>query len=776
MAEKRIHGYCPQCVSRCGCVYIVDDGKLVAVEPDPAHPTGGSICIKGLSAPDIIISPSRLLYPMKRTRPKSSQDPGWERVGWAEALGLVSSGIRKVKEKYGPESVAFSITTRSGTAILDSFSWILRLARAIGTPNCVLETEACNWHKDFATAFTFGAGTGMPDFENTGCMVLWGLNPAATWPSFSNQVVKALKRGARLIVVDPRKTGLAAKADEWLRVRPGTDGALALGIAGVMIEKGWFDKAFIEGWTNGPHLVKLDEGKLLAEADILEGGSTERPVAWDKDAGRPAVFDKEALYYTGLCGRPALFGEFEVKTLNGVVRCRPAFDLYFKLCREYTPERVEAITGVPAGQVLRTAQLIHENGPVSFFAWTGIGQQTNSTQTTRAVTLLYALTGCIDAPGGNVYFTKPLLNDVSGWDLLPQEQRAKALGLAERPLGPARSGWIISADLYRAVNEEAPYPVKALVDFGGNLLVSQPGVEYGKRALEKLEFHVHADPFMNPTAEYADVVLPVALPWEREGLGYGFQISQAAESLVQLRRRVVEPLGEAKSDLDIVFDLAKHLDLEKEFFGGDIEEGLRHIIAPAGLSLEELKRDDRGVSLPLATRYFKYRERGFNTPGRLLEIFSSGLLGIGQDPLPVYREPVVGPVSCPDLAEKFPLVLTSAKCIPFLHSQHRTVDKLRKAMPEPLVEIHPDTAAERGISDGDAVLVRTPGGSIAAKAKTNGTLSRGVVCSQYGWWKAMVNGKEVQANYNSIIGNDELDPISGSAPLRGYLCEIEKLK
>jgi anaerobic selenocysteine-containing dehydrogenase len=732
--------------------------------------------MKGRSAPDIINSPSRLLYPMKRTRPKGCPDPGWERISWAEALATVSDSVSRIKEKYCPESLAFSITTRSGTAILDSFSWILRLARALGTPNCALETEACNWHKDFATAFTFGAGTGMPDFEKTRCIMLWGFNPAVTWPSFSHEVVKALKRGARLIAVDPRKAGLAAKAHEWLRVRPGTDGAIALGIAGVMIEGGLFDRTFIEDWTNGPHLVKCDDGRLLTEAHVLEGGSAERPIAWDIGADRPMVFDRDTLSYPGLVGRPALFGEFEVKTLNGVVRCRPSFELYSKLCLEYTPERVEAITGVPAGQILSTARLLHENGPVSFFAWTGIGQQTNSTQTTRAITLLYALTGCIDAPGGNVYFTKPSFNDVSGWDLLPQEQRMKALGLAERPLGPARNGWITSADLYRAVNEKVPYPIRGLIGFGGNLLVSQPEVEYGKRALETLEFYVHADPFMNPTAEYADVVLPVALPWEREGLGSSFQISQEAESLVQLRRRVVEPMGEAKSDLDIVFDLAKRLGLEKDFFGGDIEEGLRHILAPAGLSLEELKRNDRGLSLPLATRYFKYKEKGFNTRGRLIEIFSSELLGIGQDPLPVYREPAVGPVSRPDFAEKFPLVLTSYKCIPFLHSQHRNVEKLRKVIPEPLIEIHPDTADERDISDGDAVLIRTSRGSITAIARTNGTLVRGVVCSQYGWWKATVNGKVEQANYNSLIGNGELDPVSGSAPLRGYLCEIEKLR
>ena len=135
------------------------------------------------------------------------------------------------------------------------------------------------------------AGTPMPDLENAGCILFWGYNPSVARLAHATATVAALKRGARLIVVDPRRVGLANKADVWLRVRPGTDAALALGIANVMIERGWYDRAFVRDWTNGPLLVRADNGRLLTERDLSAGGSAKRYVAWDARAGRPLVYD-----------------------------------------------------------------------------------------------------------------------------------------------------------------------------------------------------------------------------------------------------------------------------------------------------------------------------------------------------------------------------------------------------------------------------------------------------------------------------------------------------
>ncbi|HNA30905.1 MAG TPA: molybdopterin-dependent oxidoreductase, partial [Thiobacillaceae bacterium] len=231
MARQILPGYCALCVSRCGCLGTVEDGSLTRVDPDPDHPTGQALCVKARAAPEAVDDPTRLLYPLRRTRPKGDPDPGWARVSWDAALDLLAARIRESQARHGPEGVAFAVATPSGTAVADSFAWIHRLAHACASPNLVFATENCNWHKDYSPALTFGAGIGMPDYPRTGCILLWGFNPSTTWLAQATAIQAARRRGARLIVVDPRRAGLAASADVWLRPRPGTDAALALGMA-----------------------------------------------------------------------------------------------------------------------------------------------------------------------------------------------------------------------------------------------------------------------------------------------------------------------------------------------------------------------------------------------------------------------------------------------------------------------------------------------------------------------------------------------------------------
>lgn len=178
---KRVPAFCTQCRSRCGCVAITDGGRLLAVEPMPGHPTGQKLCPKGRAAPELVHHKDRLTQPLKRTRPKSDADPGWQPIGWDEALDTIATRMRDIAGTHGPEQVAFSVTTPSGTHISDLISWIERLIRAFGSPNTIYGTEICNWHKDFATRFTFGYDIGTPDFANTDCVLLWGNNPTATW-------------------------------------------------------------------------------------------------------------------------------------------------------------------------------------------------------------------------------------------------------------------------------------------------------------------------------------------------------------------------------------------------------------------------------------------------------------------------------------------------------------------------------------------------------------------------------------------------------------------
>ena len=577
---ERIPGYCALCTSVCGCISVVEDGRLVAVEPDPSHPTGKALCGKGRAAPELVYHEDRLLHPLRRVTRKDA--PGeWERIGWDEALDETARHLKRLAAESGPESVAFAITTPSGTGIQDSYPWIERLRHAYGSPNAPYGTEICNFHRDDIYALTFGVDTPMPDFQNAGCIVLWGHNPSTTWLAYASRVAEAKARGAKLIVVDPRRAGLAVKADVWLRVRPGSDGALALGLANLLLEAGHYDAAFMRDWTNGPLLVRDDDGSPLRADHLRAGGDPALRVAWDADAGAPMLYDSGSGRYDG--GAPALDGRYEVAGADGTaIPCRTAFDLYRERCRPFTAERVEEITWVPAEQLRAAARLMGEADAVSSYSWSGVGQHTNASQTSRAIALLYALSGSFDAPGGNVLFDTIPTNDIRGREMIAPQQMAKAVGGAGRPLGPEQQGWITSDDLYRAILEGEPYPIKGMVSFGTNILVSHADTARGEAALKALDFAVHVDMFMTPSAALADIVLPVNTPFEREGLCTDFKVGADATAFAQLRPPAIQSLGESQSDVWIVFELAKRLGLANQFWGGDIDASYREMLEPLG--------------------------------------------------------------------------------------------------------------------------------------------------------------------------------------------------
>src|SRR5215467_9229150 len=257
-SPQRVHTYCALCIARCGAIAVVENGRFTRLDPDPEHPTGQALCAKGRAAPELVYHPERLTRPLRRTRPKGDPDPGWEPIGWDAALDQTAAAMRRVAERHGPHSVAFTTSSPSTTAIADSSGFIQRLANAFGTPNAAITLDVCGWGRAFATRYTYGVGSvgtgggggAMPDIANSGCLILWGYNPSFTRITHATAAVEALKRGMRLIVVDPRHVGLANKADLWLRVRPGTDGALALGIANLMTERGWYDLELIRRSPN----------------------------------------------------------------------------------------------------------------------------------------------------------------------------------------------------------------------------------------------------------------------------------------------------------------------------------------------------------------------------------------------------------------------------------------------------------------------------------------------------------------------------------------------
>ena len=764
------------CTSRCGVLATVQDGVLTQVNADPDHPNG-CICVKGTAAPEIVYSPERLRHPMVRTRPKGDANPGWVRISWEQALNLAVLRLNEVKDNYGSEAVVFSRATTAGSAAIDYDGWLQRLANAFGSPNLLTSNHICTWNRRVGSKYTYGTGMPLPDFDNTQCMLLWGINPTATSPAQAARINRARNRGAKLIVIDPRKTNLAAKADCWLRVRPGADGELAMAMIYVLLEENLLDAAFARKWTNAPYLVRSDNHRLLTESDVLSDGREDKWMVWDERTNSPVDCRADQLEAS-----PALFGTFPVKLPNGqTVQCRPALQLLKEAVAPFAPERSETITAVPAQDARRAVRLFAKEKPSCYCTWVGLEQDHDAMQTNRAVCIFYSLTGQHDHRGSNVLFTTTLTNSITGRELLPKDKAELRLGREKHPLGPgADPGLVQAAEVYDAILTGQPYPIKAIILFGTDPLIGHGDPLRGKAALEALEFYVHVDSTINPSAMFADLILPAATCWEREALLPSFEMAEDTLKWAQLRPAVVKPLHESRSDTEIIFDLATRLGFSEQFFHGDIDAAWNYQLAPSGFSTEQLRANPVGLRSSVVTRHLKYAESngqapaGFDTPSGKIEIYSASFLKAGYAPLPQFSHRPVD--------ETFPLMLTFFRDIHFCDEQHRNVPRLRRNVPEPFLEIHPTTATAQEVKNGDWIFLETASGTVRLKAKLNESLHPSVVATVYGWWQACeqlkLNGHDPfsanGANTNLLVPNADVDPISASVAHRAQPCRITK--
>jgi ferredoxin-NADP reductase len=329
-----------------------------------------------------------------------------------------------------------------------------------------------------------------------------------------------------------------------------------------------------------------------------------------------------------------------------------------------------------------------------------------------------------------------------------------------------------------------------MMAFGTNLPVSQADTTLAHQALSQLEFHVHCDLFETPAAKYADILLPVNTPWEREGLRVGFEIDDRAAGWVQLRQRMVPPRGQSRSDNEVLFDLACRLGMGDGFFGGSLEAGWNHILEPLGLTVAQLRDRPEGIACTIDASEQKYARatpaggvRGFDTPTRRVELYSETLLRHGQPPVATFVEPADTPRDEKATQQgRFPYVLSSAKNGFYCHSQHRSLPLLRKRAPEPVAELSPALAVAKGIVDGDWLRIRTRVGEARFVARITPQLADEVIVAEFGWWQSCTEldrkGLPIEgalsSNFNALISADRCDPVSGSVPHRSFLCDVER--
>ncbi|MBI4296161.1 MAG: molybdopterin-dependent oxidoreductase [Chloroflexi bacterium] len=440
------------------------------------------------------------------------------------------------------------------------------------------------------------------------------------------------------------------------------------------------------------------------------------------------------------------------------------FDRLVEHVKQYPPEKVAEITWVPAEQIRQIAREFAsaESGCI-IQGICALDQQNNGLQTNRAVALLQAITGNVDKPGSWVVVPFPRLANLN------IKVDEKPIGAVEHPL--FYSLWGRTAPyghtMYfpEAVLNGKPYPIKAMIVTGGNPALTLPDSVIMKEALEKLDLLVVMDLFMTETAKLADIVLPACSCMERMGIGYIYAVTSGIPYLM-LRKRVIEPLGECWPDWRFWSELGWRLGYGDAFPWRTDEEVVEYWLKPSGITLQQLAAEHPEGLFFDTKKYDLLQSSSLRTPSGKIELYSQALADSGYGPLPTHVEPTYSPISTPDLANEYPLILvTGARQIQYTHAQMRNIAALKKLAPEPMAEIHPDTARKYGIADGDRISVETKDAAITIKAKVTEDMMPGVISLPHGW---------AEANCNLLTSLEPREPVTGYSQFKGLLCRIRK--
>jgi len=673
--ERMIPTFCSLCgpMLGCGLNCYVKDGRLVRVEGMKESPLNrGKLCPKAYASMQWLYSPQRLKYPLRRIGEKG--EGKFEKITWDQALDIIADKLQEQKEKYGPESLA--VLSPQHRTYKDYF---IRFLTLHGSPN-YCHSGLCFQQRAFSFAYTVGAprlGASGADYEHTDLIIIWTANPVCAGTSMGTlkRILDAKERGAKLIVIKPEMQPDAAKADMWVPIRPGTNAALALAMLNVVINEHLYDGKFVSQWCYG-------------------------------------------------------------------------FDELVPHIQQYTPEWAAPITGLPADQIRQIARLYGKAKSACILAGNAFDQSVDSNNAVRAVAILIAITGNLDRPGGNIVpvgTAMPMLKSVN-----PRERYTK--DLIDKLVGPEMPTHFqpfvegVSSAYYRCIQSvltEEPYPIKTIIAPGTQPAVITRNSKMVVEALRKLEFFVVIDVMQNSSIPWADVVIPVTTMYECD---HPFEASIMG-TWIMARNKVIEPLGEYKSDYQFWLDLAVKMGYGDDFWHGSIEECMNYQLENFGMTIDELRAHPTGIMYePKPMAYEKYDQIFATTSPRIdrapylpqgkVAIFNTTFEEQGFNPLPEWVEPPESPTNTPELLAKYPLVfLDTHTSDVYNHGWLRNIPYLREIQPDPWVHIHPDTAKERGIEDGDWVIVESPHGWIKVRALYFPGIRPDTIMGLHGWWQ-----------------------------------------
>ena len=711
---------CSSCDAFCPAVAKVVDGQVTKVSASQNPIFNRSICLKGVYAPKSFAHPDRVLHPLRRVGERGSGQ--WEQVSWDEAMDDIARRLGDVVERYGPEALAVA-TSQWNTSVENGSG--RRFMNLLGTPNWISGVALCAGNTAAVNRIVYGWFP-WADYANTNCIVLFGHNPKRhSWTPHYRNIVAAQKRGAKLIVLDPRRSESAERADLWLPLRAGTDAAMCLGWLNVTIAEGLYDRDFVARWTVGFDdlaqrvaeypLERVSEitgvePDLIAEAARLYATTHPAVIPWTP------ITDQQVSSTSAIrlhCTLRAITGNLDV----------PGGDVFHPFHDDIVIETdLEMHEALPRSQKMK--QLGCDAHPV--FTYRGMEPLEEATQQVWGRRYANLVTGCYMA---------------------------------------------VPSAVFRAMAHGEPYPVKAFFSLANNTVMGFANMQLIYRGLMNQDLVVVHEHMMTPTAQLADYVLPGDSWLERPALQDGF----GWVKIVAPSDQAMTPPGECRSVFAFWVDLARRMGLGEHFPWATLEDMLDHRLAPTGHTWESF-RDTYQVRIP-QMRYRKYEKRGFATPSGKVELRSSVLEGFGFDPLPYWR-------AAPQPDDEYPLaIFTGYREDEYFQTGQRHVPELRRRRPEPLLFVHPDDAAAAGVAHGDWAMVETRHGRCAGLVDTQAPIPPGLVRIPHGWWKPETPaGRDTLSSAwmlsdALLVGDtaDFVDREQGIPHLKGIPCRVRPL-
>jgi anaerobic selenocysteine-containing dehydrogenase len=673
-------------------------------------------------------------------------------MSWDEAFDEIGDKLNELIEQYGPETIASAAGTLRATHIYQPMSRFMNL---IQSPNQGSEISLTCYGTGSRAGRVSVGQVNLPFLAagQTSLIFAPSGNALESMPMACPSIMDCVEGGAKLLVVEVRATALTEKADLLLRIRPGTDCALYLGMLCVIISENLYDKKFVDEWCHGFEELK------------------------------------ERVY-------------------------------------DYTPDKVSEITGVSEDKIVEAARMYAQCKPATLlYSHTQEAVGRSSFQNFRAIYALRAITGSIDTPGGDYICEAPKFRtdyEICGPELLDKEQRKKMIGYDEFPVcgwnyfehvgeasqkrGTWKGTWGNGTQcgemtghwhmIEEATKTGKPYPIKAWMVGDSGPMQCWADTKRVYEAIQELELFVMVDMFHTPSTMLADYVLPCTSQFERSYL-YDFNgCSEWCLCQERVLPKTIPGEYDRRDDYDIFRELTRRVigeeKLKEHWPWETLEDLWDYRLEPIGTTLEQLIKEKGGIFMP-PPRFRKFAEidpetnepRGFGTPTGKVELYSTILEKLGLDPLPYYIEPAESPVSTPELAKEYPLILTSGgRRHELHHSELRQIRSRRMLHRYPRVQVNPITARSLGIGDEDWVWIETQRGRCMQKCEYYPGIDEDVVHAEHGWWYPEEPGEEPhlfgvwRSNINICWDNspEKCSKEVGAMPFKAGLCKIYKVQ